>query len=146
MSARLPAQCNHAEAHQFCLAHSDPRCAIRHRAGVFAPALKASLQKPTNAEGRHLRDAVIVDARDKLLVLLTRRDVDVEPTNGASQRALRPSAIFRPSRRLLATMEQRSAPVRPEAIRHLAEPLTAIRDALTIRCAPATSLIIGEKG
>jgi Transposase IS66 family len=49
--------------------------------------------EPTNAEGRHLRDAIIVDARDKLLVFLTRRDVD--PTNNGSERALRPSVIFR---------------------------------------------------
>jgi transposase len=49
--------------------------------------------KPTNAEGRHLRDAIIVDAQDKLLVFLTRRDV--EPTNNESERALRPSVIFR---------------------------------------------------
>jgi hypothetical protein len=34
--------------------------------------------KPTNAEGRHLRDAIIVDAQDKLLIFLRRRDV--EPT------------------------------------------------------------------
>jgi hypothetical protein len=47
----------------------------------------------TNADGRHLRDAIIVDACDKLLVFLTRRDV--EPTNNASERALRPSVIFR---------------------------------------------------
>ena len=45
--------------------------------------------KPTNAEGRHLRDAIIVNARDKLLVFLTRRDV--EPTNNGSERTLRPS-------------------------------------------------------
>jgi transposase len=49
--------------------------------------------EPTNAEGRHLRDAVIVDARDKLLVFLRRRDV--EPTNNASEQALRPSVIHR---------------------------------------------------
>ena len=34
-----------------------------------------------------------VNARDKLLVFLTRRDV--EPTNNASERALRMSVIFR---------------------------------------------------
>jgi len=49
--------------------------------------------EPTDAEGRHLRDAMIVDARHKLLVFLTRRDV--EPTNNESERALRPSVIFR---------------------------------------------------
>jgi transposase len=49
--------------------------------------------EPTEAEGRHLRDSMIVDGRDKLLVFLTRRDV--EPTNNGSERALRPSVIFR---------------------------------------------------
>lgn len=49
--------------------------------------------EPTEAEGRHLRDSMIVDGRDKLLVFLTRRDV--EPTNNVSERALRPSVIFR---------------------------------------------------
>jgi len=49
--------------------------------------------EPTQAEGRHLRDSMIVDGRDKLLVFLTRRDV--EPTNNVSERALRPSVIFR---------------------------------------------------
>jgi hypothetical protein len=49
--------------------------------------------KPTNAEGRHLRDAIFVDASDTLLVFPTRRDV--EPTNNVSERALRPSVIFR---------------------------------------------------
>ena len=64
---------------------------------AYARTLERELDRllelePTNAEGRHLRDAIIVDARDKLLVFLTRRDV--EPTNIASERALRPSAIF----------------------------------------------------
>src|SRR5207248_7189333 len=49
--------------------------------------------EPSEKNGRHLRDAIIVDARDKLLVFLSRRDV--EPTNNASERALRPSVIFR---------------------------------------------------
>jgi hypothetical protein len=49
--------------------------------------------EPTNTEGRHLRDAIIVDARDKLLVFMGRRDV--EPTNNGSERKLRPSVIFR---------------------------------------------------
>jgi transposase len=129
LSDRLLAQCNHAEAHQFCLAHliRDAQYAIDAGDTVFAPAFKAFLQracdigrrrrdladatikayartlareldrllklKPTNPEGRHLRDAVFVDASDKLLVFLTRRDV--EPTNNVSERALRPSVIFR---------------------------------------------------
>ena len=49
--------------------------------------------RPTNGEGIHLQAVIRVDARDKLLVFLTRRDV--EPTNNVSERALRPSVIFR---------------------------------------------------
>jgi transposase len=49
--------------------------------------------KPTDAEGRKLRDAVALDCRGKLFVFLKRRDV--EPTNNESERALRPSVIFR---------------------------------------------------
>jgi len=50
-------------------------------------------RKPTDAEGRKLRDAVALDCRDKLFVFLKRRDA--EPTNNESERALRPSVIFR---------------------------------------------------
>jgi transposase len=50
-------------------------------------------RKPTNAEGRKLKDAVALDCRDKLFVFLKRRDA--EPTNNESERALRPSVIFR---------------------------------------------------
>jgi transposase len=49
--------------------------------------------KPTNSAGSHLRASMAVGARDKLLVFLTRRDV--EPTNNGSERELRPSVIFR---------------------------------------------------
>ena len=49
--------------------------------------------EPTQVDGRHLRDTIQVTARDKLLVFMTRRDV--EPTNNVSERALRPSVIFR---------------------------------------------------
>jgi transposase len=49
--------------------------------------------KPTDAEGRKLRDTVYVDCTDKLFVFLKRRNV--EPTNNESERALRPSVIFR---------------------------------------------------
>lgn len=48
---------------------------------------------PTQKDGCHLRSAMAVGARDKLLVFMTRRDVD--PTNNVSERALRPSVIFR---------------------------------------------------
>ena len=57
--------------------------------------------RPTTGAGIHLRAAMSLD-RDKLLVFLARRDMpkarfqhDVEPTNNVSERALRPSVIFR---------------------------------------------------
>lgn len=129
LSDRLAAQCTHADAHQFCLAHllRDAQFAIDHGDTIFAPQFKAFLKdacavgrrrpdladatiaahrrrlmreldrlldlEPTDAEGRHLRDTMFVDARDKLLVFMTRRDVG--PTNNESERALRPSVIFR---------------------------------------------------
>ena len=129
ISDRLPAQCRHAEAHQFCLAHliRDAQYAVDAGDTVFAPGFKAFLKKacaigrkrpdladatiakhardlkreldrlldlePTNTEGNHLRASMAVDARDKLLVFLTRRDV--EPTNNGAERGLRPSVIFR---------------------------------------------------
>jgi transposase len=129
LSDRLPAQCRHAEEHQFCLAHliRDAKYAIEHGDTIFAPGFKALLQdacavggsrgdlddatiaahrcrleteleallalKPTDKEGRKLRDAVALDCRGHLFVFLKRRDV--EPTNNESERALRPSVIFR---------------------------------------------------
>jgi transposase len=177
LSDRLLAQGNHAEAHQFCLAHliRDAQYAIDAGDTVFAPAFKAFLQracdigrrrpdladatikayartlareldhllklKPTNTEGRHLRDAIFVDASDKLLVFLTRRDV--EPTNNVSERALRPSVIFRK-----VTNGFRSdwgAKVYADLCSIVAtgrlngrSPFAAIRAALTIRSEPAT--------
>lgn len=62
----------------------------RRLADVLARLLE---REPKQLEGRKLRDAIDLEARDKLLVFLTRRDV--EPTNNASERALRPSVIFR---------------------------------------------------
>jgi transposase len=129
LSDRLPAQCTHAEAHQFCLAHliRDAQYAIDHGDTIVAPQFKAFLKdacavgrrrpdladstiaahrrrldrqldrlldlEPTDVEGSHLRAAIVVTASDKLLVFLTRRDV--EATNNNSERALRPSVIFR---------------------------------------------------
>src|SRR5215813_7062002 len=129
LSDRLASQGNHAEAHQFCLAHliRDAQYALDAGDTVFAPPFKKFLEcaceiggrrpnladstikqyacklereldrllelEPTNAEGRHLRDAIIVDARDKLLVFMRHRDV--EPTNNGSEQKLRPSVIFR---------------------------------------------------
>lgn len=67
---------------------------IRNHARRLGRELDRVLALDTaNAEGRHLRDAIFVDAQDKLLVFLDRRDV--EPTNNASERALRMSVIFR---------------------------------------------------
>jgi transposase len=129
ISDRLAAQCKHADAHQYCLAHliRDAQYAIDAGDTVFAPGFKAFLKKacaigrrrpqlsdatikayardlhreldrllelePTQTEGRHLRDSMAVDGRDKLLVFMTRRDI--EPTNNVSERELRPSVIFR---------------------------------------------------
>jgi hypothetical protein len=42
--------------------------------------------KPTDAEGRKLRDSVALDCRGKLLAFLKRRDAG--PTNNESERAL----------------------------------------------------------
>jgi len=81
-------------------------CAIARRRPALADAtIKAytrNLQReldrlldlePTQTDGNHLRASMVVDGRDKLLVFMTRRDV--EPTNNVSERALRPSVIFR---------------------------------------------------
>jgi transposase len=81
-------------------------CAVgRRRSGLtdmsiteHARRLKAELEhvlalEPAASDGRKLRDSMLVNARDKLLVFLTMRDC--EPTNNASERALRPSVIFR---------------------------------------------------
>jgi transposase len=178
LSDRLAAQCNHAVAHQFCLAHliRDAQYAIDAGDTVFAPAFKEFLKdaceigrrrpdiadstikaharklerqldrlldlEPANADGRHLRDAIIVDARDKLLVFLTRRDV--EPTNNASERALRPSVIFR--RVTNGFRSDWGAKVYADICSIVStgrirgrSPLAAIRAALTGRYEPATS-------
>jgi len=177
LSDRLAAQCDHADAHQFSLAHliRDAQYAIDAGDTVFASAFKEFLKRaceigrrrpnladstikayaralereldrllefePTNPDGRHLRDAIIVDARDKLLVFLTRRDV--EPTNNASERSLRPSVIFRK-----VTNGFRSdwgAKVYADICSIVStgrlygrSPLAAIRDDLTGRSEPAT--------
>jgi transposase len=178
LSDRLPAQCNHADAHQVCLAHliRDAQYAIDAGDTVFAPPFKEFLQRaceiggrrpdladstikaharklereldrllelePTNAEGRHLRDAIIVDARDKLLVFMRRRDV--EPTNNGSERKLRPSVIFRKVTN--GFRSEWGAKVYADICSIVStgrlngrSPLAAIRDALTGRLKPATS-------
>ena len=129
LSDRYAAQCRHADAHQFCLAHllREAQYAIEHGDAIFAPDFKALLKdacavgrrradladatlnghrrrlertldrllarEPADLQGRRLRDAIDQDCRDKLFVFLTRRDC--EPTNNESERALRPSVIFR---------------------------------------------------
>ena len=47
ISDRLAAQCKHAEAHQFCLAHliRDAQYAIDAGDSIFAPAFKRFLQR-----------------------------------------------------------------------------------------------------
>jgi transposase len=178
LSDRLAAQCNHANEHQFCLAHliRDAQYAIDAGDAVFAPAFKEFLKDacdigrrrpnladatiktharklerrldrlleldPTNADGRHLRDAIIVDARNKLLVFLTRRDV--EPTNNASERALRPSVIFRKVTNGFrsdwgAKVYADICSIVSTGRIHGRSPLAAIRAALTGRYEPATS-------
>ena len=61
-----------------------------HHQGVCAHTRPANSTAflSTNAEGRYLPDAIFVDASDKLLVFLTR--CDVEPTNSVGKPALRP--------------------------------------------------------
>jgi transposase len=170
LSDRLPAQCKHAEEHQFCLAHliRDAQYAIDHGDTIFAPGFKALLKdacavgrkrpnltdatiaghrrrlekelerllalKPTDAAGRKLRDAVALDCRGKLFVFLKRRDC--EPTNNESERALRPSVIFR---KVTNGFRSRWGAKAYAALRSIVETgrrngrnaLTAIRNALT---------------
>ena len=65
----------------------------RHRRDLERELDRLLALPATNAEGRHLQAAMIVDARDKLLVFMTRRDVP--PTNNVSEQGLRMSVIFR---------------------------------------------------
>ena len=91
--------------------------------------------KPTDAEGRKLRDTVYVDCTDKLFVFLKRRDV--EPTNNESERALRPSVIFR---KVTNGFRSEWGAKTYAALRSIVETgrrnrrtaLTAIRDALAV--------------
>src|SRR5260370_38954900 len=77
-------------------------CAVGHRRPNLADSTIATHRrrldreldrlldlKPTDAEASHLRATIVVTSRDKLLVFLTRRDV--EATNIESERSLRPS-------------------------------------------------------
>jgi hypothetical protein len=51
LSDRLPAQCTHAEAHQFCLARliHDAQYAIDHGDTIFAPQFKAFFRMPARS-------------------------------------------------------------------------------------------------
>jgi len=98
--------------------------------------------EPTNAEGRHLRDAIIVDARDRLLVFMRHRDV--EPTNNGSEQKLRPSVIFRKVTNCFrsewgAKLYADLCSIVSTGRLHGRSPLAAIRDALTGRIQPAAS-------
>jgi transposase len=74
-------------------AHLADATIAAHRRRLERELERLLARKPTDAEGRKLRDAVALDCRGKLFVFLKRRDV--EPTNNESERALRPSVIFR---------------------------------------------------
>ena len=98
--------------------------------------------EPTNAEGRHLRDAIIVDARDKLLVFMRHRDV--EPTNNGSEQKLRPSVIFRKVTNCFrsewgAKLYADLCSIVSTGRLHGRSPLAAIRNALTGQLRPAAS-------
>lgn len=89
ISDRLPAQCKHAEAHQFCLAHliRDAQYAIDAGDTVFAPDFKAFLKRAC-AIGRkrpQIADATIArharDLRRELEALLELRPVTTEGIN-----------------------------------------------------------------
>jgi transposase len=98
--------------------------------------------EPTNHEGRHLRDAIIVDVRDKLLVFMRRRDV--EPTNNGSEQKLRPSVVFRKVTNCFrsewgAKLYADLCSIVSTGRLHGRSPLAAIREALTGRLKPAAS-------
>ena len=83
-SDRLPAQCTHADAHQFCLAHliRDAQFAIEHSDTIFAPHFKAFL-KDACAVGRRrpdLADSTIATHRRRLERELDRL-LALEPTD-----------------------------------------------------------------
>ena len=111
-----------------------------HRSRLERQLERLFARKPTDAEGRKLRDAVYVDCSDKLFVFLKRRDA--EPTNNESERALRPSVIFRK-----VTNGFRSAwgaktyaalcSIVETGRRNGRSALTAIRDALALPAAQA---------
>ena len=96
ISDRLAAQCKHAEAHQFCLAHliRDARYAIEAGDTVFAPGFKAFLKKAC-AIGRkrpQISDATIAKHARELGRELDRL-LALEPTNSEGNHLLASMAV-----------------------------------------------------
>jgi transposase len=93
ISDRLLAQCNHAEAHQFCLSHliRDAQYAIDAGDAVFAPEFKAFLQRACEIGRRRpdLADTTI-KAYARTLARELGRLLKLKPTNaeGRARRAL----------------------------------------------------------
>jgi transposase len=82
-----------SDSHTFGRAHLADSTIGAHRRRLGRELDRLLDLKPTDVEGSHLRAAIAVTARDKLLAFLARRDV--EATNNTSERAPRPSVIFR---------------------------------------------------
>jgi transposase len=117
-------------------AHLADATIAAHRRRLERELERLLARKPTDAEGRKLRDAVALDCRDKLFVFLKRRDV--EPTNNESERALRPSVIFRRVTNGFRSLWGAKVYADLRSIvetgrRNGRSALTAIRDALTVR-------------
>jgi transposase len=113
-----------------------------HRRRLERQLERLLARKPTDAEGRKLRDAVALDCRDKLFVFLKRRDA--EPTNNASERTLRPSVIFRKVTNGFRSLWGAKVYADLRSIvetgrRNGRSALIAIRAALTVRPEPAIS-------
>jgi transposase len=111
-----------------------------HRRRLEAKLERVLACTPTDAAGRKLRYAVDQDCRDRLFVFLKRRDC--EPTNNESERALRPSVIFRKVTNGFRSRWGANAYVALCSIvetgrRNGRSALTAIRDALAPTAQPA---------
>src|SRR5215831_2264119 len=146
VSDRLAAQCNHADAHQFCLAHliRDAQYAIDAGDTVFAPPFKKFLECACEIGGRrpNLADSTIKQYACKLERELDRL-LEVEPTNNGSEQKLRPSVIFRKVTNCFrsewgAKLYADLCSIVSTGRLHGRSPLAAIRDALTGRYEPAT--------
>lgn len=122
LSDRLAAQCTHAEAHQFCLAHliRDAQYAIDHGDTVFAPAFKAFL-KDACAVGRRrpdLADATVAAHRRRLRRELDRL-LDLQPTDAEGSH-LRATIAVTARDKLLVFLDRRDCePTNNESERSL---------------------------